>query len=517
MSNALHQEIDRLITPVGKEGEFAPLCSDEEFLRRVTLDLTGKIPTVQEAREFLASRDPDKRRKRIDALLQSPEYARHFSQVFDVLLMDRRADVRVKRAEWEGFLLTSFSENKPYDQFVREMLLADGSDPKSRPAAKFYLDREMEPNLVTRDLSRLFLGRNIQCAQCHDHPHIADYKQAHFYGIQAFLNRSYLFPAANNPLAVIAEKAEGEVSFSDVFDKKKLVMMTGPKLLEGKQVTEPKFDKGKEYKIAPAKDVKPIPEFSRRTQLAGILTDPETKAFSRTAANRIWWLMFGRGLVNPVDQDHSDNPPSHPELLDRLTQELASHKFDLKYLLREIALSKTYQRSSEQPKTETDPARYQVAALKPLSPEQFAGSILEATGFSEFQRQTLGKNLTEPKLFAQQAGPFNAIVRKFAGTAGEPAAEELQASLEQTLFLKNSPTLRDLLAVRKGSLMDRLAAVKETPALADELFLSVLTRKPTTDEIADLDRLLKSTSDRNAALVEITWALLASAEFRFNH
>ena len=162
---------------------------------------------------------------------------------WDVTLMGG-ADSKVPRA-WEAFLRAAVIENRPYDAFVREMLASDGTDTKTRAAAKFLLDRDLEPNLVTRDLSRVFLGRNLQCAQCHDHPLIDDYKQEHYYGIQAFLNRSYLFPNTQAPTAVIAEKAEGDVNFMSVFDKNKKQHTTAPKMPGGKPVAETKPEKGR--------------------------------------------------------------------------------------------------------------------------------------------------------------------------------------------------------------------------------------------------------------------------------
>src|SRR5262249_32654456 len=153
---------------------------------------------------------------------------------------------------------------------------------------KFFLDRDMEPHLVTKDIGRIFLGRNMQCAQCHDHPVIDDYKQNDYYGIQAFLNRSFLFPNANAANAVIAEKAEGDTNFMSVFDKNKKLNSTLPHMPGGKPVEEPKAEKGKEYKVAPAKDVKPVPTYSRRELLADAVTSEENKWFARNAANRIW-------------------------------------------------------------------------------------------------------------------------------------------------------------------------------------------------------------------------------------
>jgi hypothetical protein len=301
--------------------------------------------------------------------------------VFDVMLMERRNARNVPQAQWQEFLRQSFADNKPWDQLVREILSADGADAKLRPAAKFYLDRDGEPNLLTRDISRLFLGMNLQCAQCHDHPLVEDYKQDHYYGILAFLNRSFLFTDPKRQV-VLAEKAEGEISYQSVFDPAKVTKTTGPRLPGRPLVKEPKFDKGKEYLVAAAKGVRPIPNFSRRAQLAVQMTDQDNVLFKRNSVNRLWALMMGRGLVHPVDIDHRSNPPSHPALLTLLADEFAAMKFNLRAFLRELALSQTYQRSSELPAgvQEVPPETFAVANLKPLSPEQLAWSLMQATG-----------------------------------------------------------------------------------------------------------------------------------------
>src|ERR1051325_2330729 len=224
----LHQRIDQQIDKNLKE-KSAPRSSDAEFLRRVALHLTGIIPSSEETRAFLADRSADKRRKLVDKLLASEDYALHMANLFDALLMDRRPDKHIKRPEWQEFLRSSFAANKPYDRLVREILSADGTDPKKRAAAKFYLDRDGEPNVLTRDISRLFLGMNLQCAQCHDHPLVDAYKQDHYYGILAFLNRSYVFTDRAAKISFYAEKAEGDVTFQSVFVPK-VTKNTPPRL-----------------------------------------------------------------------------------------------------------------------------------------------------------------------------------------------------------------------------------------------------------------------------------------------
>ncbi len=341
----LHRRIDQLIAAGHKDFARigAPLAGDAEFLRRVYLDVTGIVPSTDEARAFLADTAADRRVKLIDRLLASAKHAFHLATTFDVLLMDRRGDKHVKRPEWLGFLRESFKANKPYDQLVREILSADGSDPKTRPAARFFLDRDGEPHILTRDISRLFLGMNLQCAQCHDHPLVNAYKQDHYYGIYAFLNRSYVYTDKAAKLSVFAEKGDGDVSFSSVFVAK-VTKKTGPRLPEGAEIPEPKLDKGQEY-VKPIKvGERSIPKFSRRAELAATLTSPENSRFARSAVNRIWALYLGRGLVHPIEFDHAGNPPSHPELLKLLTEEFIAHQHDLRWLTCAILLSDTYQR-----------------------------------------------------------------------------------------------------------------------------------------------------------------------------
>jgi hypothetical protein len=514
----LHQRIDE--TLAASKSDFAkraaPLSSDAEFLRRVYLDLTGAIPTVDEARAFLKDTAADKREALIDRLLASPEHARHMATVFDVYLMERRPDKHVPRAQWQEYLRASFAANKPWDELVREILSADGAEPAQRPAAKFLLDRDAEPNLLTRDVSRLFLGMNLQCAQCHDHPRIDDYKQHYYYGLFAFFNRTSIFPDKTKG-ATLAEKADGEVTYQSVFDPAKVTKNATPRVLDLAAVSEPKFDKGQEYTVAPAPNVRPVPKFSRRAQLAAQVTHSDNAAFKRNIANRLWALFMGRGLIHPLDLDHSANPPSHPELLDLLATDIAARKFDMRGFLREIALSQAYQRTSETPASmkEVNPAEYLVANLKPLPPEQLAWSLMQASGLTDAERKALGAKANEATLHAKLAGNVQPFVATFASQSGRP--ESFDARLEQALFLSNGQLVRGWLAPRDGNLTDRLLKAATPEALCEELYLSVFTRPPTAEERKDVADFLAKAKDRPAAVREMVWALLASAEFRFNH
>ncbi len=518
-ASPLHELIDQQIAAAlaAKSIAAAPLADDAEFLRRVYLDLTGAIPTFGEAKAFLDDRSPIKRQQLIDRLLNSPEYARQMQRVFDVILMERRPANRIPQPDWERYLRESFAANKPWNQLVREIVAADGADASLRPAARFYLDREGEANVLARDVGRLFLGRDMQCAQCHDHPLVDSYLQADYYGLVAYFNRSFIFTPKDQP-PVFAEKAEGDVQFKSVFIEGATDQPARPHLPGEAAADEPQFEKGQEYAVAPADGVRPVPKYSRRALLPAALPRAENLAFRRNTANRLWALMMGRGLVHPLDMDHPGNPPTHPELLNLLADRIAAMNFDVRAFLRELALSQTYQRASEPPAGAAPPPEsLAVAPLKPLSAEQLALAVLQATGVTDVLRAELGPALNEPALYEKLAGNLAPFVAVFGGQAAQPE-QDFQATLEQTLFLANGGVLRSWIAPRPGNLADRLGRINEPPAVAEAMFLSILTRRPTPEEAAELAALLQArAADRPAALQECIWGLIASDEFRFNH
>ncbi len=343
----LHERIDALVESVA--GPIAPPASDAEFLRRASLDLTGLPPTSDEVRSFLDDADAAKRAKAVDRLLADPLYARHMAITFDVMFMERRAASAVSDDEWKNYLVSSFRQNKPFNVLAKELLSADGSDPATRPAARFFLDRTVEPNLLTRDVGRIFFGRDLQCAQCHDHPLIDDYKQADYQGLLAFMQglSAFTAPAPDGKLYV-AEKTGSEIAFESVFVKG-VKHATGPRIPGGAEIVEPGFPPGEEYTVAPAESVRPIPKFSRRATLAEAATNGSNRWFNDNIANRLWMLMMGRGLVQPPDLHHSSNPPTNPELLRLISDEFVKRNFDVRTFLRELALTRTYQRSIDLP------------------------------------------------------------------------------------------------------------------------------------------------------------------------
>ncbi len=510
----LHQRIDQLMSQ--SSTKVAAPASDAELLRRATLDFHGTIPTSTEARTFLSDNSQDKRTKLIERLLDAPEYARHFSEIFDLMLLERRAGKNVPTREWTEFLRTALLKNRPWNEIVHEILSADGVDVKKRGPAKFYFVRNAEPNLVTKDISRLFLGMNVECAQCHDHPVVEEYKQHFYYGIYAFVNRSYIVRDAKLKRNVLSEKGVGEVTFTSVFDPKKVTKKTGPRLPYRAMLKEPKLVKGKEYKVKPAKNRRGVPTFSRRALLGPELTRLDYQAFARNLANRLWAHLMGRGLVDPIDMHHPDNPPSHPKVLQTITEEVVNSKFNIKHILRELALTKVYQRSSALPSgmKARDEGSFDVMHLKAIPPEALGRTILQATGMTDIYRRSLRTKLNEGTLHAQIAKLRAPLVRALAGDPGQ--IEEFVPTLEQALFVANNSLIQTWITPRGGNLVDRLLKIKDPKTMAEELYLGVLTRMPSSEESKDLIEYVKTTK-KSDALQDYVWALLASAEMRFNH
>jgi hypothetical protein len=325
-------------------------CSDTEFLRRASLDLIGMPPTADDARSFLNDAAPNKREQLVDRLLASPHYARHLASTLDLMLMERRANTHVTADEWQAWLLKSVRENKPWNVLAKEILIADGDDPALRPAARFALDRASEPNLLTHDISRIFFGRDMQCAQCHDHPLVMDYLQSDYQGLLAFLSPGYALvrKEGDKSITLYAERAGGDLPFESVFIKG-TPHRTGARMPEDIVLDEPLFLPGDEYQVAPADNVKSVPKFSRRAKLAELATSGNNPAFNQNIANRLWAHMFGRGLVHPLDLHHADNPATDPELLQILSNRFVVMNFSIRDFLRELALSNAYQRPFDAP------------------------------------------------------------------------------------------------------------------------------------------------------------------------
>ena len=331
-------------------GVTIPPAGDAEYLRRVSLDLIGMPPTADEARAFLADTDPSKREKLVDRLLASPQHTRHLAATLDVMLMERRANTHVPQDEWMAWLMASVQANKPWNVLLRELLTADGEPGAARAAARFLLDRGAEPNVVARDIGRLYFGRDMQCAQCHDSPLTTDFLQHDYQGLLAVSSAitTVVRKVDGKDVTLLADRAGSDLTFESVFAKG-TPHRTGARLPGGTTLREPFLIPGQEYTVAPADGVRSVPISNRRQWLAETATSGQQRLFNENAVNRIWSLMFGRGLVQPLDMLHPDNPAASPELLQELGQQFAAAGFDIRSMLRALALSEPYQRPFDLP------------------------------------------------------------------------------------------------------------------------------------------------------------------------
>ena len=527
----LHQRIDQLVQAAQGDaaGKVASRASDAEFVRRLYLDLTGRIPTSIVVQKFLDNSDEHKRGQLVEQLLATPQHAIHMQHVFDELLMRRLPKKHVEPVVWQEYLFTSFLENKSWKQLASELLSADGVEKEQRGQARFLLDRDLNLDDTVQDIGRFFLGRDLQCAQCHDHPSIEDYPQQHYYGLSAFLQRSYLFTDPESEETSIGEKAEGDVKFTSVFTNKE--NGTAPRLLDFPPLEDPDVA-DEPYLTKPEEKVRGIPRYSRRQQLAPAVVADDNTAFRLNITNRIWALIMGRGLVEPLDMMHAANPPSHPELLEVLATDLHAHDYDMRYLIRELVLSQTYQRSSEFSEPTDDPPGnlYLSFPLKPLTPEQLAWSIMQAIGLIDTTRQSELERLQQenegfdPSQQAQSVQLERAVyqalashVEKFVGVfaSGNPI---FGPTVEQALFLENDELLNCWLVPVAGNLFDRLNKTCSTDEAIDQLYLATLSRIPSAEKRQSLVEFLDSfPADRLTGFTQATRAILCSAEFRFNH
>ncbi|MGC3967366.1 MAG: DUF1549 domain-containing protein [Pirellulales bacterium] len=594
------------------------------------LDLHGIIPSVDDARAFLADKSPDKRERLVDQLLASPRFARHMATALDVMWAERRGDKIIKAAEWYEWLYESLARGRPYDEIVRDILAADDQTSELRPASKFFHDRDCEPNQITRDVSRMFFGMDMQCNQCHDHPTVDDYTIGDYYGLYALVSRTYLHTEKKTKAKVIAEKGDGEASFKSVFTGE-AADRVAPRLPRGPALKEPEVKKGEEYLVKPDKGEKPVPKHSRRALLAASATDGTSDLFARNAVNRLWAHVFGRGLVHPVDFIHPENPPAYPAVLDLLTKEFRSGGYDIRKTIRTLVLTRTYQTTyllpdakalargqaaqrlaaweTERAKLETalkaaddavvkadvaknagdkaaaldearrlrtllrarerriDEAR-QIAAfekiavadkaalargwellvarwteqgdvplLKPLGPEAFAASMLQATGFVTISEgkalATLKKSppkelvkldeADRPRMESmwvdrQTFDPLKSNYARFIELYGEATGGDFSATLNQALFFGNGGVVDNWLVPKYDNLAARLVAEKDAARLADEMYLAVFTRPASDTERTDVAGFLEGREKQKLeAVKEMLWALLSSNEFRFNH
>ena len=498
-----------------KQKQPAALADESTLIRRTTLDLAGRIATLSEAQAYVAATETDKRSKLIERLMASPDFAYHFRNSLEGLLSDGQ---RNSPGEWREYLLKAIREHRPWDQMFREMMTGNEEDVAIKPALTFLRSRARDLDQLTNDTSSLFFGVNVSCAKCHDHPLVDDWKQEHYFGMSSFFQRIYL-----TKTNLVAEKFSGEVKYKTTKGEEKLARIM---FLTGTVVEPPAVAKTpeqiKEENDAVHRQTQddkagppPKPDFSPRAKLVELaLQADQNHFFARNAVNRIWALYFGRGLVHPLDQMHSANPSSHPELLDWLSRDLVAHQYDLQRLLRGIVSSQAYGRSSvwDSAGDPPGPEQFGLALVRPLSSRQYSLSLRLAS----LNPDTM--TATSAPEWVNRRDEFERNSDDLANQFEVPG-ENFQISVDEALLFNNSARMWDeFVRDDGGMLIGSLKQKADQSAQIETAFWAILGRAAMPAErSACEDFLTLKAANPVLGLRQFVWSLLASPELRFNH
>lgn len=490
------------------------LCTDSEFARRVYLDLLGILPTAEEARAFVADRRRDKRSALIDRLLQCPEFADFWALKWADLLRNEEKVLDRKGVQaFHRWIRQSIAENKPIDQFVRELLTAQGSTYQN-PAANYYRALR-DPVTRAESTAQVFLGTRLQCAKCHNHP-FDRWTQADYYDwADVFARLQYK----------ILENNRRDNLDSHEFNGEQIIWVAR----QG-EVTNPKTGKaaksrflGTRAAITNHESQTTDRDNARLTALAVWLTSPGNPLFARSQANRIWYHLMGRGIVDPIDDFRPTNPPSIPSLLDALADDLVKHNFDMRHMIRVIMNSRTYQLSSLPNDTNhDDEMNFSHALVRRLTAEQLLDAQNQVAGVpSHFNGYPAGMRATQvPGVLAvRKRDKRPSEGDQFLEVFGKPqrlltceCERSMDTSMGQAFQLISGPTINELLTADDNRLAKLLASGKSNEAMIEELYWTVLSRPPKDRELKEAVALLEKAKDRRLALEDVTWALLNAKE-----
>jgi hypothetical protein len=495
--------IDRRLEEKWHGVEPAPPADDAEFLRRVYLDLAGRIPRVNEVRDFLEDPASDRRERVVERLLDCSQYVSHFSNAWWKLLVPSAENQQfaAQAAGFKTWLHEQVRDNTPYDKIVRDLLTAPlpndaspangagGVSQQSSSAVGYLLANEVKPENLAASTSRIFLGVRLECAQCHDHP-FARWSRSQFWETAAFFTSGAQAPEPPSD----PDQAPARSSLP-------------------RAITFPGTDKVVRPKFLGANDSAVTESAEPRTALAQWLTAADNPYFAPTAVNRIWAHFFGIGLTDPVDDEPTaENPLRHPELLAELSAQFVAHDYDIKYLMRAVTATRAYQRTSAQShSSQVDPRAFARMAVRGLTPEQVFDSVALAVGFKE--------NAANPA----RPGNLNSSREDFLNRfAGQERAVDKQTSILQALALMNGKFVAAATSLDRST---TLAAVADVPFMTvqqkiETLYLAALSRLPRPEEAQRLSAYVSAggpRGDPREALSDVFWALLNSAEFILNH
>lgn len=484
----------------------SPVSDDATFLRRVTLDIAGRLPTIEEAAAFAADTNADKRDRVIDALLDSPDYADYFANKWATLLKNRReskADITANFA-FHSWVRDSLLANKPYDQFVREILAATGTIVENPPVA--WYKRVKLPEQQLEDVAQLFLGVRMQCAQCHHHP-FERWSQGDYYSLAAFFSQ-----VGRKPTAIAGEDL--------IFHKRGTAQYVNKKT---EQPVKPAGLGGPSLEVAPDDDP--------RLQLADWMAEESNPFFAKVLVNRYWKHFFKKGLVEPEDDLRDTNPPTNPELLDALAKHFIESDFDLKEAIRVIVSSKTYQLSAQPNEhNAVDHQNFSHFYPKRLQAEVLLDAVDCLTGATtSFADLPMG---TRAVALPDNSYNSSAFLKVFGrpDAASVCECERVQSSsLAQSLHLMNSSEVKGKLATAGGR-ADRLAKSEEEDAKKiHEIYLAAFSRPPTGEELSIAEshiniprtdsagKPIAPATAKKMAYEDLLWAIMNTKEFLYNH
>ncbi len=487
----------------------APPATDAEFVRRIYLDLAGRIPSVSEARAFFDDPRPDKRLRLVEQLLQGPRYVAHFTNVWRSLLLPENTNnlqAGFLTPGFESWIRAKLQQNTSYDAIVRELLTVPmdgrGRNPFGQPNGggpspiAFYLTKEVKPENLAAAVSRLFLGVKIECAQCHNHP-FAEWKRDQFWSFAAFF-------------AGLQRQGNGDF------------VNAGREMADRRELTIPGTERVVQAAFLDGAAPKWKYNTSARATLAEWMTQKDNPYFARAAVNRLWGYFFGTGIIDPVDEMvGGEHTASHPELLDELASRFVEHNFDLKYLICALTASRAYQLSSlATHPSQDDPHQFARMPLRGLSAEQLFDSIAQATGY---QDATNGN-----QRFFGNPGVRGRFLTQFTNASDK--STEVQTSILQALSMMNGVVTAAATDLERSETLAALldAPFMDTAERIETIYLATLSRKPTPREASRLIQYVEkggsagdSSTDKDnndkRALADVFWVLLNSGEFFLNH
>ena len=470
-----------------------PVCDDSTFIRRVTLDANGRLPTAKEVREFLADQNPNKRSEWIDRLLEAPEYASYFALRWgSVLRNSNLAGADQASYAFHNWLKDMLARNRPYDEFVRGIIAASG-EWQDAPAINWYWQsRDDQLHQVTADTAQVFLGQRLQCARCHHHPY-EKWSQDDYYGLAGFFTRLGRKSFGQPPPYFASPTAT-----------------TGEKNPRTGKVPDPRYLSGEAAVFSAEEDP--------RHGLVDWMAKPENPFFAKSLVNRLWGHFFGRGLVHEVDDMRATNPASNPQLLDALAKDFIEHQFDMQHICRVMLNSSVYQLGSEPTEgNQKDRQNFARYYGRRMIAEVFLDSVDQATGtktkFNGVASSARAVDLPHENFGSHFLDTFDRP-RRVTGCECERSSG---ATLAQVLTLANSDEIESKIGDAQGVITRLLKDQRSFDEIVDELYLGSLSRFPTSDERIKTKYFVDAVENKTEAYQDLLWTLLNSREFMFNH